>query len=68
MKLGVETGEFIKLPADGRGPAQPAVAPVRWVYSVTGKDVVVIEGPDGYPQFVSAEPKSRRRPVANLVI
>ena len=57
MPMGVETGEFIQVPAGYHGLKEPAMCQVRWVYSVTGKPVVVIDGPDGYPAFAPAEPK-----------
>ena len=61
MPLGVEIGELTEAPVGPGGVKEPAKGPVRWVYSVTGKSVVVMDGPDGYPVFATSSERSARR-------
>ena len=57
-----------------RGPTEAGKRSVRWVYSVTGKEVLVLDGPDGYPRFALTEPRrpqpsiETQAPVENLVV
>lgn len=66
MPMGVETGEFIELPAGYRGLSEPAMGQVRWVDAVTGKAVVAIEGPGREALYVPVEPEILQASVENL--
>lgn len=63
MPLGVENGELTESPGGYSGVKELAKGPVRWVYSVTGEAVVVMDGPDGYPVFATSSESSRPRDV-----
>ena len=68
MPLGVETWEFIELPAVYRGLSEPAMGQVRWVDAVSGKAVVAIEGQGGEALYVPVEPEVLQASVENLTL
>lgn len=66
--MGVETTQLTEVPAGHRDLKKPVAGPVRWVYTVTDKAVVVTDGPDGYPQFATADPSVLQTPAVQLTV